>query len=102
MILNKLEYSVKPNKVEEIKRAITNLVFHVKEDEPAVMFYETFQLGKTGEFIHFISFMNPKAEEEHKNAIHTKEFFKIINACIVKKPVYTDLNMIATNKTRLQ
>ena len=102
MILKKLEYGVKPVKVEEVKRAITQLVFNVKENEPAVMFYETFQLGNTGEFIHFISFMNPKAEEEHKKAGHTLEFFKSINASIVKKPIYTDLNMIATNKTRLQ
>jgi quinol monooxygenase YgiN len=102
MILKKAEYSVKPGKVDEVKQAIMQFVFHIKEDEPAVMFYEAFHVSGSNDFIHFMSFMDESAEKAHQNAGHTKAFVDKLHPLCTKKPVFKDLDLIAANKARLQ
>ena len=102
MILKKVEYTVKPGKVDDVKQAISEFVFNIKEDEPAVMFYEVFHLTGTNSFVHFMSFMDESAENSHKEAEHTKKFVSILNSSCTKKPVFSDLTMVAANKSRLQ
>ena len=102
MILKKVEYTVKSGKVDEVKQAISEFVFNIKENEPTVMFYEVFQLTGTNSFIHFISFMDENAERSHQEAEHTKKFMNILNSSCAKKPIFTDLTIVATNKTRLE
>jgi quinol monooxygenase YgiN len=102
MILKKAEYTVKPGKVEEVKKAISDFVFHIKEDEPAVMFYEAFHLKESDSFIHFMSFMDENAEKSHQNAEHTNKFVELITPLCIKKPDFKNLDLIAANKARLQ
>ena len=76
MIIKLAMYSVKPERVEIVKKVIPEFVNSIKQNEPET-FYESYNYEENS-FVHLMKFKTREAEEYHRNSEHTKKFVEII------------------------
>lgn len=89
------EYSVKPEELDTVLKAIENFVEEVRNNEPQTN-YQAYQLSENNsQFIHIMSFMNSEAEEKHKNATYTLAFADVLYPRCDQQPVFRDMNSIS-------
>ncbi len=93
MISKKAEYSVRKDKLDEIKKAISEFVKAIKENE-SLTFYEAYQIDNSDNFVHIMSFQDKKSEEKHKNADYTIKFVSILYPNCIQKPIFTKITKI--------
>lgn len=95
-----ISFKVKKNKVEEAKTAIRKFVDEITRKEPGTILYNCFQeKSDSTSFIHTITFESEKAEEHHRQTNHVKEFVdKLYPICEIE-PVFSELNLVCSNKS---
>lgn len=95
-----VSFKVKKNKVEEAKSAIRKFVDEITGKEPGTVLYNCFQeKGDDTSFIHTMAFESEKAEEHHRHTSYVKEFVNKLYPICEKEPVFTELNMVCSNKS---
>ena len=90
-------YTVRPDKLEEVKEAIAEFVDQIKENEPAT-FYETYQEGSAPSFVHLMCFDSEESEDAHRNAAHTNTFTDRLYSSCENPPVFTDLSLLGSSE----
>jgi len=95
-----VSFKVKKNKVEEAKTAIRKFVDEITSKEPGTILYNCYQ-EKSDEtlFIHTMTFESEKAEEHHRHTSYVKEFVDKLYPICEENPVFSELNLICSNKS---
>ena len=100
MIYKIARFTVKKTKLDECKKAISQFVHTVRAREPGTVLYESF-IEKDGvTFQHFMVFKDKRAEELHSGTKYVKAFTGFLYPNCSKKPVFTELSMIASSRMR--
>jgi quinol monooxygenase YgiN len=100
MIYRVARYKVKPENLWEAHEAIKTLVEAVKEKEPGTISCEAFQERHAFQFIHVMTFRDAKAEEQHRESEHVREFVRALYPLCETPPVFNDLKLVAsTNRS---
>ena len=97
MIFKMARYTVRPDKLEDVKNAIEEFVAEIKENEPAT-FYETYQEAAGSSFVHLMCFESEEAEAAHRNAPHTNTFVDQLSSSCENPPVFTDLSLLGSSE----
>jgi len=72
-----IPFTVHKDKVEEAKKAISELISNVREHEPKTLLYKSLQLRKDpASFVHFIIFADNDAHMRHRSAAYVLDFVK--------------------------
>ena len=100
MIYKIARFSVKKTKLEECKKAIKEFVHTVRAREPGTVLYESFVEKDGITFQHFMVFRDKRAEELHSATNYVKAFTGAIYPHCSKKPAFTELDMVASNRMR--
>ena len=93
-IHTRVEYKVHKDRVQDVKNKIAQFIDVVKNNEPDVRVYESYQNGEdNSKFIHLAEFKDRKSEQYHKDAKHTKEFVEFLypNCEEIPKFIYMKL-----------
>lgn len=98
MINIKVNYKVKKDKVNLIKKAIKEFVSAVKKNELGTHYYGAYQLNDKVSFVHFMTFENEKAKRIHENTHYVKKFVSALYPNCTKKPIFTNLNLVKSNR----
>ena len=95
-----VSFKVKKNKVEEAKTAISKFIEEISNKEPGTVLYNCYQeKSDNTSFIHTMTFESEQAEEHHRHSSYVKEFVdKLYPICEVE-PVFSELNLICSNKS---
>ena len=97
MIFKMARYTVRPEKVEEVKNAIEGFVAGIKENEPST-FYETYQEANGPSFVHLMCFESEEAEDAHRNAPHTNTFVDLLYSSCENPPIFTNLSLLGSSE----
>lgn len=93
-----VNYKVKKDRLEEVKKAISEFVGAVKNNEPNTVFYASFHYKKDPlSFIHFICFENEEAKHFHESMEYTKKFFQLLKTCCQTENFLTELDLVRSN-----
>ena len=96
-IHTRIEYKVRQDKIEEVKNQIITYIDTVREMEPDIRVYESYQNKKdTSQFIHLVEFKDKKAEQTHKNAAHTKNFVEYLYPLCEQEPKFRYMKLIGS------
>lgn len=72
-----IPFQVKEDRLDEAKKAINDLISHVREKEPGTLLYNSLQLkNDPTSFIHFIIFADNAAHLKHRSAAYVTDFVK--------------------------
>jgi quinol monooxygenase YgiN len=72
-----IPFKVHENKLDEAKKVISELISHVRENEPGTLLYKSLQMKKDPtSFINFIIFADNNAHMKHRSAAYVMEFVK--------------------------
>ena len=97
MIFKMARYTVRPERVTEIKNAIDDFVASIKENEPAT-FYETYQESDGPSFVHLMCFEDEEAEDAHRNPPHTNTFVDLLSSSCENPPIFIDLSLLGSSE----
>ncbi len=96
-IYSRVEYKVKQDKIKDVKLAIRNYIDIVRETEPSINVYESYQnKGEPSKFIHLAQFKDKEIEENHKNKDHTQEFSNFLYPLCEIEPQFSYMNLIGS------
>jgi quinol monooxygenase YgiN len=94
-------FKVKKDKVEEAQNAIRKFVDEISGKEPGTVLYNCFQeKSDSTSFIHTMTFESEKAEEHHRHTSYVKEFVDRLYPLCEIEPVFSELNLVCTNKSK--
>jgi quinol monooxygenase YgiN len=93
------KYTVRPEKLAVVKKAISTFVAAVQLHEPKTL-YVVFRDGDTPTFVHLMSFQNEAAERRHAKAPYVDRFVKKLYPHCVGKPEFSDLGSFASSKVQ--
>ncbi len=95
------EYTVSPEGVEDVKRAIREFVEYVRADEPGTRMYVAWQRrDDPTRFIHLFIFDSPAAQTAHSESAAVGRFEAAYRPHLVGGDVvFTDFEPIATNQS---
>ncbi len=94
-----VSFKVKKDKIEAAKYAISKFVSEITKKEPGTILYNCFQeKGDASSFIHTMTFENEKAEEHHRHTAYVKEFTEQLYPLCETEPVFSELELICSNK----
>jgi len=88
-----IPFKVHEDKLDEAKKAISELISHVREKEPGTLLYKSLHLKKDPtSFINFIIFADNEAHMKHRSAAYVMEFVKkLYDLCPVEPfPIFLD------------
>ena len=95
-----VSFKVKENKVEEAKTAIRKFVDEITRKEPGTVLYNCFQeKHDITTFVHTMTFESERAEEHHRHTTYVKEFVDKLYPMCESEPVYSELNLVCSNKS---
>ena len=87
-----IRYRVKKEFVEEAKKRIRGFVTKVKDNEPEILVYESFQSEKDPqEFVHHVKFQTEEAEKFHRRTDYYREFVEILYPLCEREPEFEKL-----------
>jgi len=94
------DYGVRPEGVDQVKRAIEEFVPYVKAHEPGTRMYLAWQHEKDPtRFVHFFIFENEAAQLAHSQSEAVRRFEAAYRPWLTGgEVVFTDYNAIATNQ----
>jgi quinol monooxygenase YgiN len=82
-----IPFQVQEDKVEEAKQVISELISHIRENEPGTLLYNSLQLKKDPtSFIHFMIFADNDTHMKHRSAEYVLEFVKKLYALCPNEP----------------
>lgn len=92
-----VEYTIQEEAMEQVLEAIQTFVMAIADNEPKTKVYSSYQKSNNRlAFVHFMTFEDAAAEEDHKNAEHTKHFVGVLYPHCIIEPEFTELNEIAS------
>ena len=93
-------YQVKPQAVEQVKRAIEEFVQYVRANEPGTQMYVAWQQqDDPTRFLHLFIFRDSAAQAIHSESEAVKRFEAIYSPELVGGDVvFTDFDFVATNQ----
>jgi quinol monooxygenase YgiN len=96
MINKMVTYKVRKESIEEAKMLVREFVENIKLNEEDTLLYRALQeKSNPARFIHFMTFEDEYAENQHRNANYNEEFVQSIVPLCEDEPVFTDLNRLA-------
>jgi quinol monooxygenase YgiN len=90
-------YTVRPEKLKEVKRAISDFVAEVRRHEPRTL-YLVFRNEDKATFLHLMTFENEAAERRHSQSRYVDRFVKKLYPNCVGRPVFSDLSLFAASR----
>jgi len=94
-----VKYKVKPEKIEEVKKAITEFVEKIQKNEHDTRVYEIWQQeDEPTNFTHLDEFADEKSLESHKNASHTKKFVDMLYPNCIEEPKFISAKQIGSKE----
>ena len=90
-------YQVKPDKIEEVRLAVTEFIDAVKESEPGTLFYESYKGKDDFSFFHVMTFENALAEELHRQTPHMATFVQKLGPNCEEEPGFVELDLVGSN-----
>ncbi|MDF1535483.1 MAG: antibiotic biosynthesis monooxygenase [bacterium] len=90
-------YRIKPDKLDEVTAAVAEFVAAVKENEPAVLFYEAYRGVGDVSFFHLMTFEDAYSEEKHRSTPHMSVFVQKLSLCCEEEPGFVDLELVGSN-----
>jgi len=90
-------YTVRPETVKEVKKAIAEFIAEVRKNEPRTLFLVFREEGRHT-FVHWMSFENEAAERRHAQSRYNDRFVKKLLACAVGRPSFSEFRLFATSK----
>lgn len=93
------KYTVKEEKLREVKHAISEVVAEIRVHEPRTLFVVFREPGRPT-FIHLMGFEDQAAERKHAHSRYIDHFVKALYPNCVGKPVFTDVTLFSA--TRMQ
>jgi quinol monooxygenase YgiN len=91
------KYTVKPEAVKAVRRAIAEFVAEVRKHEPRTLYFVFREEGQHT-FVHWMSFENEAAERRHAQARYSKHFAHKLTPTFVSKPSFSEFRLLATTK----
>lgn len=92
-------YQVKEEALDEVKQSLIDFVGAVKDNEPNTTLYASFHKKDDPlSFIHFACFENEEAKNVHDSADYTKKFMEDLSHCCSVENVFTELDLVRSNK----
>ena len=89
-------FKVKPEALDETKILIRDYVENIILNEEDTLLYRSLQEKEDPtKFIHFMTFKDDFAEQQHSRANYYKEFLEMLYPQCEVEPVYTDLVRLA-------
>ena len=94
------EYSIRPDGIEKVKKAIEEFVTYLKANEPTTRLYAAWQQkDDPTRFVHFFIFQDEAAHKTHSHSAAVKRFEAAYGPELAGGDVvFTDYNLIATNQ----
>jgi quinol monooxygenase YgiN len=91
------KYTVKQEKLKEVKRAIAEVVAEIRRHEPRT-FYAVFREERQPTFLHLMSFENEAAERKHAQSRYIDRFVKRLYPHCAGKPVFVELKLAGSSR----
>ena len=91
------KYTVKPETVNAVKRAIAEFVDEVRKHEPRTLYVVLREEGQHT-FVHWMWFENQAAERRHALARYSKRFAHKLSPTFVGKAAFSEFRLFATTK----
>jgi quinol monooxygenase YgiN len=90
-------YQVRPDKIEQTKTSIRQLVKHVKAHEPLTTIYIAQQeILNPSKFMHLLRFEDETALKTHQSSPASAQFVKKVYPEVLKPLEFMEYNLIAT------
>lgn len=90
-------FTVKPERLKEVRRALAELVAEIRRNEPRT-FYLAFREEKKCTFFTLMSFEDEAAWRRHSQSRHVHRFVKKLLPGCEGKPRFTELHQLASSK----
>src|SRR5256885_1923030 len=90
-------YSVRPEMVKEVKKAIVEFIGEVRKHEPRTLFLIFREEGQHT-FVHWMSFENEAAERRHAQSRYNDHFAKKLLEYGTGKPAFSEFRLFAASK----
>jgi quinol monooxygenase YgiN len=90
-------YTVRPEAVKQVKKAISEFIAEVHHHEPRT-FYAVFRENGQHTFVHLMRFENEEAERRHSRSKYNDRFVKKLLSSCVGKPTFVDYRFFAASK----
>jgi quinol monooxygenase YgiN len=90
-------YTVRPEKVREVKRAIAEFVSELRLHEPRTL-YLVFREENAHSFAHWMSFENDAAERRHSQSKYNQHFVRKLMESCVGKPTFTVFDLFSSSR----
>ena len=90
-------YTVRPEKVNEVKRAVVEFLAEIRKHEPRTL-YLVFRENGSHTFVHWMSFENEAAERRHSQAKYNDRFVKRILPNCLGKAEFTEFQLFGASK----
>ena len=96
MINRMVTYKVRQEEIEEVKMLVREFVENIKLNEEDTLLYRALQEKKDpSRFVHFMSFEDEYAEDQHRNSNYCEEFTDTLTPLCEEEPVYIELSRVA-------
>ncbi len=96
MINKMVAYKVKNDSLDEAKMLVREFVENIKLNEGETLLYRALQESDDPtKFIHFMTFADEYAEEQHRNSNYCEEFTESLLPLCDEDPTFTDLSRLA-------
>ncbi len=90
-------FTVKPEKIKEVKRALAELVHETHRSEPRTLYLVFREEGKST-FFTLVSFENDAAWRRHAQSRYVERFVKKLLPACEGKPLFVDLSCFASSR----
>jgi quinol monooxygenase YgiN len=90
-------YTVKPERVKEVKRALAEFVAQVHKHEPRTL-YLIFREEDQHTFVHWIGFENEAEERRHSQSSYNNRLVKTLMRGCVGKPTFSEFRLCGASK----
>ena len=91
------KYTVRPETVNEVKKAIAEFVAEVREHEPRTLCVVFREEGQHS-FVHWMLFQDQAAEHRHGQARYNQRFAQKLMPNFVGKPSFSEFRLFAATK----
>jgi quinol monooxygenase YgiN len=90
-------YTVRPEKVKEVKKAVAEFISEVRKHEPRTL-YVVFRENGQHTFVHWMAFEDEAAERRHSQSRYNDHFVKKLLPNCVGKAVFTEHQLFAASR----
>jgi len=96
-----VKYTVRPEKVGELKAAMREFMSEVRKHEPKTLFL-VFRADDGETFYHLMRFENEAARRKHNQSKYNTHFVRKLYPNCVGRPQITELRLVESSKKQWQ